>query len=101
MRVGPDEVPEPPQRTGALGVRRPGPGPVAVLMGMTTFGSMTRVMGRTRPGSMIVLASVASVTPPRLRISHGIQDARNIRLQHLHNSHPRATAKDPQARRAS
>jgi hypothetical protein len=40
--------------------------------------------------------SMASVTPARLRISHGIQDARKIRLQHLDNSHPHAAAKDPQ-----
>jgi hypothetical protein len=50
---------------------------------------------------MIVLVSVASVTPPRLRISHGIQDARKIRLQHLDTSHPHAPANHPQpARRA-
>jgi hypothetical protein len=102
VRVGPDEMPEPPQRAGAPGVRRPGPRPAAVPMGMTRLGTMIRVMGRTGPPSRTVLVSVATgAGPGRLRISHGIQDARNIRLQHLDNSQPRATAKDPQARRAS
>ena len=81
----PDEVPEPSQPAGAVGVRQPGP--VAVVISMTGLVSMAG------------LVSVASVTPARLRISHGIQDARKIRLQHLDNSHPHAAAKDPQQAR--
>ena len=47
---------------------------------------------------MTGLASMAGVTQDRLWISHGIQDARNLRLQHLHNSHPDANAMYPQPR---
>ena len=50
--------------------------------------------GPRRPGPA-GLASMAGVTQDRLWISHGIQDARNLRLQHLHNSHPGATANYP------
>ena len=31
-----------------------------------------------------------------VRIGHDTQDARNIRLQHVNNSHPHANAKHPQ-----
>jgi hypothetical protein len=84
MRVRPDEVPEPSQRAGARGARRPGPGPVAVLA--ATVGTV----GTAGP------VGVASVTPVRLRISHDIQDACNFWLQHLDNSQPGATANYPQ-----
>jgi hypothetical protein len=89
MRVRPDEVPEPSQRAGAVGVRRSGRGPVAVLVatagavrmtGPATAGlaptagpvRMTGPVGTAGP------VSVAGVTPARLRISHDIQDAWNI-----------------------
>jgi hypothetical protein len=84
MRVRPDEVPEPSQRAAAPAACRPGPGPVAVLV--ATAG----LVGTAGP------VGVASVTPARLRISHDIQDAWNIWLQHLDNSQPRATANHPQ-----
>ena len=87
----PGEVPEPSQPAGTVGVRLPGP--VAVVMTMTVLVSAAGVM------SLTGLVSVASVTPARLRISHGIQDARKTRLQHLDNSHPHAAAKDPQQAR--
>ena len=41
MRVRPDEVPEPSQRAGAMGVRRSGPGPVAVLVATAGAVRMT------------------------------------------------------------
>jgi hypothetical protein len=80
-------MPEPSQPAGAAGVRRPGP--VAVVMSVT--GPVVMSLAR--------LVSVASVTRARRGISHGIQDARKIRLQHLDNSHPHAAAKDPQQAR--
>jgi hypothetical protein len=33
----------------------------------------------------------------QLRIAHDTQDARTLRLQHINNNHPDATAKDPQS----
>ena len=86
--MGPDhvpgQVPEPSPPAGPLPVRRSGP-----MTGLIT-GLMTVTVTRT------VAVPVAGGTRPRLWISHGIQDARNLRLQHLHNSHPGATAKYPQ-----
>jgi hypothetical protein len=102
MRVRPDEVPEPSQRARAVGVRRPGPGPVAGLVGMTGLVGTGRpaatagLVGAAGPVRMTWPVSVASVTPARLRISHDIQDARNIWLQHLDNSQQGATANHPQ-----
>ncbi len=84
MRMGadhvPDLVPEPSPPARPARVRRSGPVNMPVPAGMTG------------------LANVAGAAQDRLGISHGTQDARNLRLQHLHNSHPGATAKDPQSR---
>jgi hypothetical protein len=95
MRVRPDKVPEPSQRARTVGVRRPGPRPVAVLVGMTRPVRMTGPVRVTGPVRM------ASVSPARLRMSHAIQDAWKIRLQHLDNSQPGATANHPQPVRRS
>ena len=72
MRVRPDEVPEPSQRAGAVGARRPGPGPVAVL------GATAGPVRMTGPGGSARPVRMTGVTPARLRISHDIQDAWNI-----------------------
>jgi hypothetical protein len=102
MRVRPDEVPEPSQHAGAPAARRPGPGPVAVLVATARPVSMTGLLRTTGPVRMTGPVgtagpvSVAGVTPARLRISHDIQDAWNIWLQHLDNSQPGATANHPQ-----
>ncbi|MDX6334731.1 MAG: hypothetical protein QOG05_2071 [Streptosporangiaceae bacterium] len=53
---------------------------------------MAALMDMAGPG----LVGMADGTRSRLRISHGIQDARIIRLRHLDNSHPSANAKHPQ-----
>jgi hypothetical protein len=53
-------------------------------------------VGRTGRVSKTGRVSMTCVAPARLRISHGIQDARKIRLQHLDNSHPHAAANRPQ-----
>ena len=74
MRMRPDQVPEPPQPTRPVNVRGPGSGRMSVPV-------------------PVIMASAARGRP---RIRHGIQDARNARLQHLHNSHARANANDPQ-----
>ncbi len=73
------------RRSGPVGVTGPVPvpGPVPGLPSMTGLASMT------------------GVTQHRLWMSHGIQDARNLRLQHLHNSHPDANAKYPQPRQSA
>jgi hypothetical protein len=96
MRVRPGEVPEPPQRAGAVGVRRERPGPVAVLMALAGLVRRAGPVGMAGLVGMTGPVSVASVTPARLRISHDIQDARNSSLQHLDNSQPGATANYPQ-----
>jgi hypothetical protein len=96
MRVRPDEVPEPSQRAGAVCARRPGPGPVAVLGATARPVRMTGPVGTAGPVGMTGPVGVASVTPARVRISHDIQDAWNIWLQHLDNSQPGATANHPQ-----
>ena len=89
MRVRPDEVPEPSQRAAAVGVRRPEPGVVAVLVatagavrmtGPATAGLATTAgpVRMTGPGGSARPVRMTGVTPARLRISHDIQDARNI-----------------------
>ncbi len=45
------------------------------------------------------LVNMAIATGTRLRISHATQDACNIRLQHVNNSHPDANANHPQPQR--
>ena len=40
---------------------------------------------------------VAGTGRAQVRIAHTSQDAAEIRLQHLHNNHPDATANDPQS----
>jgi hypothetical protein len=45
------------------------------------------------------LVNRAIATGTRLRISHATQDACNIRLQHVNNSHPDANANHPQPQR--
>jgi hypothetical protein len=53
---------------------------------------------RSRPGGMImpVLMKVTRAGGARLRIAHDAQNARAIRLQHIDNNHPYATASHPQ-----
>jgi len=50
------------------------------------------------PDGRTVLARVEVTRAARTRrgIAHSAQDARKIRLQHINNSHPNATANDPQ-----
>jgi len=82
---------------------------VAVVMSMTvcvpglvSLAGLVNLAGLVSLAGLVNLAglvSLPSVPPARLRISHGIQDARKIRLQHLDNSHPHAAAKDPQQAR--
>ncbi len=74
MRMRPDQVPEPSQPAWPMGVRS------ARLVAVRMTG----------------LVTMTSVTQAWLRISHDIQDARLIPLQHLDNSHPHANAKHPQ-----
>ncbi len=63
-------------------------GPEAVpLHGLVNVSGLVNV-GR--------LVNMAIATGTRLRISHATQDACNIRLQHINNSHPHANAKHPQ-----
>ena len=78
MRVRPDEVPEPSPRSGAMGVRRPRPGPVAVLVATAGLVRMTGPVGTAGPVRRTGPVRVAGDTPARLRISHDIQDACNI-----------------------
>ena len=71
MRMRAHQVPEPGQR----------PGPVAMM----------------RAG--LVDVACAALTWPR--ISHGTQNARASRLQHVNNSKPGASAKHPQSAAAA
>jgi hypothetical protein len=45
---------------------------------------------------MPVPVDVTRATGARLGIAHDAQDARTIRLQHIDNNHPDATANNPQ-----
>jgi hypothetical protein len=66
------------------------------LLRMTGPVRLTGPVGTAGLVGMTGPVGVASVTPARLRISHDIQDAWNIWLQHLDNSQPGATANHPQ-----
>ena len=125
MRMRPDQVPEPSQPSRSLGLGIPGaageavpapkmpapvakkpapvakkpapvakkPAPVAKKPGLVDMPGPVEMPGPVRmPG----LVDVASAPGTRPRISHDIQDAWNIRLQHVNNSQPGANAKHPQ-----
>jgi hypothetical protein len=46
---------------------------------------------------MLARVDVTRIGPVRVRLAHNAQDAAKIRLQHLHNNHLDASAKNPQA----
>jgi hypothetical protein len=106
MRMGPEHVPgqvaEPSPPAGPMRVRRSGPVTVTVPRPMTRTMTVTVTGAMTGPGprpglpGMTGPARMAAAAQRRLWISHGIQDARNLRLQHLHNSYPGAVATYPQ-----
>ena len=91
MRMRPDQVPEPsqPSRSVSLGI----PGAVGVDMPVP----VPKMPGLV---DMRGLLHASSARGTRLRISHDIQDAWNIRLQHVNNSQPGANAKHPQSGQA-
>ena len=58
---------------------------------------MPEPVDRSRLRGMTTRVEVIQVGRMRVQVAHNAQDAAKIRLQHLHNNHPDATANDPQS----